>query len=195
MQLTGDATYLQTILFGFERNCMDTKFWPQGAVPQDWAQSHARRSDCALRGRTGNYDWLPPRSIMSTYATDKSELMGHKGIFAGLFGLLQRIRNQCGAHTNGMVFFDEGHKTYIRLYRMAQKYLPTGSKFGSWENGKLTRNLPLTMFPKDANIKCSGLVVLFADRRSCLLFSKAKTGKRTWAAFCQTRRKRAPPSL
>ena len=101
--------------------------------------------------------WLPDKSIMSIYATDKSELMGHKGIFAGLFGLFQRIRNQCATHTNGMVFFDEGHKSYIRLYRMAQKYLPTGSKFGGWEGGVLTKNLPLTMFPKDANIKCSDL--------------------------------------
>src|SRR5579883_1608551 len=40
--------------------------------------------------------WLPDKSIMSTYATDQSELMGHKGIFACLFGLFQRIRNQCG---------------------------------------------------------------------------------------------------
>jgi hypothetical protein len=101
--------------------------------------------------------WLPDRSIMSAYATDTSVLMGHKGIFACLFGLLQRIRNQCGAHTNGMIFFDEGHKSYIRLYRMAQKYLPTGSKFGGWHGGVLAKNLPLTMFPKDANLKCSDL--------------------------------------
>jgi hypothetical protein len=102
--------------------------------------------------------WLPDKSIMSSFATDQSELMGHKGIFACLFGLFQRIRNQCGIEsTNGMIFFDEGHKSYIRLYRMAQKYLPTGSKFGGWEDGKLTKNLPLTMFPKDANIKPSDL--------------------------------------
>ncbi|AMN38744.1 DUF3800 domain-containing protein [Rhodoplanes sp. Z2-YC6860] len=101
--------------------------------------------------------WLPHKSIMSTFATDRSELMGHKGIFAGLFSLFQRMRNQCGAHTNGLVFFDEGHKSYVRLYRMAQVYLPTGSKFGAWENGKPTRNMPLTMFPKDANIKHSDL--------------------------------------
>jgi hypothetical protein len=44
-----------------------------------------------------------------------------------------------------------------RLYRMAQKYLPTGSRFGRWEDGKLTRNLPLSMFPKDGNVKNSGL--------------------------------------
>lgn len=102
--------------------------------------------------------WLPDKSIMSTYATEQSELMGHKGIFACLFGLFQRIRNQCGVERiNGMVFFDEGHKSYVRLYRMAQKYLPTGSQFGAWEGGKVTKNMPLMMFPKDANIKASDL--------------------------------------
>lgn len=101
--------------------------------------------------------WLPDRSVMSTFATDESELMGHKGIFAGLFGLFQRIRNQCNTSTNGMLFFDEGHKAYLRIYRMAQEYLPTGSKFGGWEGGKLTKNLPLAMFPKDANVKHSDL--------------------------------------
>jgi hypothetical protein len=94
---------------------------------------------------------------MSTFATDKSALMGHKGIFACLFGLFQRIRNQCGEDVNGMVFFDEGHDSYIRLYRMAQKYLPTGSQFGGWRDGRLTKNLPLSMFPKDGNIKSSRL--------------------------------------
>jgi hypothetical protein len=102
--------------------------------------------------------WLPTESIVSAYATDKSELMGHKGIAACLFGLFQRIRNYCYRNeVNGMIFFDEGHSSYIRLYRMAQKYLPTGSKFGGWKDGKLTRNLPLSMFPKDANMKISDL--------------------------------------
>jgi hypothetical protein len=101
--------------------------------------------------------WLPERSIMTTYATDTSKLMGHEGIAACLFGLFQRMRNDCTlTRVNGMVFFDEGHSSYIRLYRMAQKYLPTGSRFGGWGSGK-TRNLPLSMFAKDGNIKSSEL--------------------------------------
>jgi hypothetical protein len=110
--------------------------------------------------------------------------MGHKGIFAGLFGLLQRIRNQCAAHTNGMVFFDEGHKSYIRLYRMAQKYLPTGSKFGSWEDGVLTKNLLLSMFPKDANFKCSDLSYFgqVADLVSCSVRLKLENERGRLAA-------------
>jgi hypothetical protein len=102
--------------------------------------------------------WLPVGAIMSAYATDQSELMGHKGIAACLFGLFQRIRNDCSYRSvNGLMFFDEGHTSYIRLYRMAQKYLPIGSKFGAWESGKRTKNMPLTMFPKDASMKISDL--------------------------------------
>jgi hypothetical protein len=114
-------------------------------------------AEAVYKAALSTLTWLPQNAIMTTFATDRSELMGHKGIFACLFGLFQRMRNQCGDHTNGMVFFDEGHKSYIRLYRMAQKYLPTGSKFGGWKDGRLTRNLPLTMFPKDANVKSSDL--------------------------------------
>jgi hypothetical protein len=106
----------------------------------------------------GTLTWLPDKSIMSTFATEASELMGHEGINACLFGLFQRIRNQCNqTNVNGMVFFDEGHTSYIKLYRMAQKYLPTGSRLGRWSDGKLTKNLPLSMFPKDANLKSSSL--------------------------------------
>src|SRR5204863_3663430 len=69
--------------------------------------------------------WLPPGAIMSAYATNTSSLMGHKGIDACLFSLFQRIRNDCHHRSvNGMIFFDEGHTSYTRLYRMAQKYLP-----------------------------------------------------------------------
>jgi hypothetical protein len=102
--------------------------------------------------------WLPDKSIMSAYATERSSLMGHEGISACLFGLFQRIRNQCYQNNvNGMLCFDEGHTSRIRLYRMAQKYLPTGSRFGAWESGKLTKNLPLTMFPVDGEMKHSDL--------------------------------------
>jgi hypothetical protein len=129
----------------------------KGQYHKAWRNLTHDEATALYKDALATLTWLPNNSIMTTFATDQSELMGHKGIFACLFGLFQRIRNQCGAHTNGMIFFDEGHKSYIRLYRMAQKYLPTGSKFGAWEGGKLTKNLPLTMFPKDANIKSSDL--------------------------------------
>src|SRR5258706_10317361 len=36
--------------------------------------------------------WLPNGAIMSAFATDTSQLMGHKGIAACLLGLFQRVR-------------------------------------------------------------------------------------------------------
>ncbi|WFU33065.1 DUF3800 domain-containing protein [Bradyrhizobium brasilense] len=110
------------------------------------------------KGALSSLDWLPNGAIMSASATDNSELMGHRGIAACLLGLFQRIRNDCNHRkVNALMFFDEGHSSYIRLYRMAQKYLPVGSKLGGWEGGKRTKNLPLSMFPKDANTKSSEL--------------------------------------
>jgi hypothetical protein len=129
----------------------------KGQYHRTWRNLTHEEATTLYKDALATLTWLPDKSIMSTFATDKSELMGHKGIFAGLFGLFQRMRNQCGENVNGLAFFDEGHKSYIRLYRMAQKYLPTGSKFGAWDGGRLTRNLPLTMFPKDGNTKCSDL--------------------------------------
>ena len=99
-------------------------------------------------------DFLPPHSITTAYATADGSLMGHKGIKAALFALFQRIRKQCGSHTNGLLFFDDGHPEYIHYYRAATKYLPTGSSRGGWDSGA-TKNLPLDMFPKDANMKAS----------------------------------------
>jgi hypothetical protein len=63
---------------------------------------------------------------------------------------------QCNARdTNGLVFFDEGHPEYRKLYRQAQVYLPTGSRFGGWASGFFPKNLPLDMFTKDGNSKTS----------------------------------------
>ncbi|RJF75843.1 DUF3800 domain-containing protein [Rhodopseudomonas palustris] len=102
--------------------------------------------------------WLPNASVFSAFATETSELMGHKGIAACLFGLFQRMRKHCETNQrNGLVFFDEGHISYIKLYRMAQKFLPTGSSLGRWDNGRLTKNMPLIQFPKDASMKVSEL--------------------------------------
>ena len=56
-----------------------------------------------------------------------------------------------------MVFFDQGHPEYRKLYRHAQVYLGTGSRKGLWESGRATKNLPLDMFVKDGNEKNSSL--------------------------------------
>jgi len=129
----------------------------QGQYHKTWRNLSPVEATSLYKEALNSLTWLPARSIMTTFATEKSKLMGYEGIAACLFSLFQRIRNDCHyTNVNGMIFFDEGHNSYIRLYRMAQKYLPTGSKFGGWKDGK-TRNLPLSMFPKDGNIKKSDL--------------------------------------
>jgi hypothetical protein len=129
----------------------------QGQYRKNWRNLSPVEATSLYRDAFKTLTWLPERSIMTTFATDASNLMGYQGIAACLFGLFQRVQNDCGSrHVNGMIFFDEGHSSYILLYRMAQRYLPTGSKFGGWGDKK-TRNLPLSMFPKDANIKISEL--------------------------------------
>ncbi len=101
--------------------------------------------------------FLPERSIVTTFARSSSSMTGHSGIRAAMAGLFQRIRTYClKNHVNGMIFFDDGHPEYIRWYREATKWLPTGSNKGSW-GGSATSNLPLDMFPKDANLKRSDL--------------------------------------
>lgn len=100
--------------------------------------------------------FLDPGSILTSYATAKSSLYGTRGIEAGIGVLLQRMRTQCDAENrNGMVFFDEGHDEYINMYRRAVRHLQTGSAHGSWSSGGATKNIPLAMFTKDANIKRS----------------------------------------
>lgn len=129
----------------------------QGQYHKTWRNLSPNEARALYEDAFKTLTWLPEHSIISTFATDASNLMGHVGIAACLLGLFQRMRNDCAQReVNGMVFFDEGHNSYVRLYRMAQKYLPTGSRFGGWGNKK-TKNLPLSMFPKDGNIKTSDL--------------------------------------
>ena len=114
-------------------------------------------------------DFLPDSSIITTYATNKTELMGHKGIKAAMFGLFQRIRRMCGNDLNGIMLFDDGHPDYVSHFRAATRYMPTGSMLGGWD-GKATTNLPLDMFPKDANLKASKLS-LFLQIADLIVYS------------------------
>ena len=96
--------------------------------------------------------FLPPASVMTVAARDESSLFGWRGIEAAFMTLMQRIRSHCddrGENRNGMLFFDEGHDEYVRYFRRACTYLPTGSVSGA------TRNLPLSMFTEDGNFKKS----------------------------------------
>jgi hypothetical protein len=104
-------------------------------------------------------DFLPDASIITVRAQRGGRaLYGATRLEAALHALFQRMRSQCEARrTNGFVFFDEGHEEYRKLYRRAQRYLPTGSSIpgAGWGEGQTTRNIPLDMFTKDANNKIS----------------------------------------
>lgn len=100
--------------------------------------------------------FLPGYSILSVSVKRGRQMYGAAQLSLALNTLFQRMRSQCNSRsTNGMVFFDEGHPEYRRLYRRAQVYLPTGSSRGGWQGGGLTKNLNLSMFTKDGNEKNS----------------------------------------
>jgi hypothetical protein len=100
---------------------------------------------------------VPEASIITVAARrGGKQLYGKTKLEAALYALLQRMRTQCSVRgTNGMVFFDQGHDEYRKLYRQAQVYLPTGSQTGGWEDGASAKNMPLDMFTKDGNEKNS----------------------------------------
>jgi Protein of unknown function (DUF3800) len=99
---------------------------------------------------------IPDGSVMSASATNRGNLYGRQQLEAALYALFQRMRTQCARrNVNAMVFFDQGHPEYRRLYRQAQVFLSTGSSIGGWESGGTSRNMPLDMFFKDGNEKNS----------------------------------------
>lgn len=96
--------------------------------------------------------FLPLKSLITVATRDETRLFGWRGIEAAFMALMQRIRSQCedrNENRNGMLFFDEGHDEYVKYFRRACVYLPTGSISGG------SRNLPLSMFTKDGNFKKS----------------------------------------
>lgn len=108
----------------------------------------------AYRFALSELGFLPEAGIITVIGRPGRALYGHSRLEAVLVALLQRMRTAAEASRRvGMVFFDEGHGEYRKLYRKARAYLPTGSSRGDWGGGQLTRNLPLTNFTKDANFK------------------------------------------
>lgn len=129
----------------------------QGLLKRNWRNLLPHEAVALYKDALATANFLPDASIITAYATDQSQFAGESGIGVCLLTLFQRMRSQCQArNTNGIVFFDEGHKSYLTAFRKAQKYLPTGSAIGGW-GGKATKNMPLSMFPKDANIKHSDM--------------------------------------
>lgn len=131
----------------------------------------------AYRGLLANLDFLPDASIITVTCTSSTELYGHSKLEALLYALLQRMRTACyKRQRTGMVFFDEGHGEYRKLFRRAQVYLPTGSSYGGWGTGEFSKNLSLDNFTKDGNIKDSRYshYIQLADLISYAAFLKRK---------------------
>lgn len=119
---------------------------------------HRPQAARVYRALLSSLDFIPPASVMSVSADRGKSLYGNERLEAALYALFQRMRTQCEKRkVNAMVFFDQGHPEYRKLYRQAQVFLSTGSSMGGWESGKSTKNLPLSMFVKDGNEKNSSL--------------------------------------
>jgi len=108
------------------------------------------------RAALSSMGFIQSLGIITVVGTDKSHLYGHTRLEAVLYALLQRMRTACNkTQRAGMVFFDEGHGEYRKLYRKALVHLPTGSNRGDWGDGAATRSIPLDNFVKDGNTKNS----------------------------------------
>lgn len=135
------------------------------------------RAATVYRKALKNIGFLAPRSIITVTGTSSSNLYGHSKLEALLYALLQRMRTACDkGDIAGMIFFDEGHGEYRRLYRKARVFLPTGSKLGGWASGSFSKNLPLHNFVKDGNIKDSkhSLFIQLADLVAYAAFLKIR---------------------
>lgn len=110
----------------------------------------------AYRDALTNLGFIHPMGIITVVGMYESNLYGHGRLEAVLYALLQRMRKACEVkQCVGMVFFDEGHGEYRKLYRKALIHLPTGSNRGDWGDGMASKSMPLDNFVKDANTKNS----------------------------------------
>ena len=119
----------------------------------DGGRIHGRKAFELYSTALSSLNFLRDGSIFSVFATRGFELYGHRKTEAALYALFQRMQKHCqGWRCNALVFFDEGHEEYRRLFRKSCVYLPTGSKLGGWQ-GKATKNDPFTAAIKDANFR------------------------------------------
>jgi len=131
----------------------------------------------AYRALLSDTGFLPDLCLTTVVGTPASFLFGHRSLEALVVALFQRIRRtSVDQNRNGMIFFDQGHGEYRKLYRKSRVYLPTGSRQRDWGQGQLTINLPLDNFTKDANIKESehSFFIQLADLISHAAFLKLK---------------------
>lgn len=166
----------------------------KGLLRKGWQNLRPDEAVGLYKDALSTVDFLPDASIITAFATNQTEMMGLKGIKAAMFGLFQRIRRQCGDGVNGIVLFDDGHPEYISWYRQATKYLPTGSMIGGWGGGNATTNLPLDMFPKDANVKASKLSP-FIQIADLIVYSARLKLESETGALTEKRRRRGHAEL
>jgi hypothetical protein len=103
-----------------------------------------------------NLDFLPASSVFSVSAPKGYVLYGHTRLEATLYAMFQRMEMQCASKSHvAILFFDEGHAEYRKLFRKACVYLPTGSNRGDWGDGAATKNKPFSRAIKDLNFKDS----------------------------------------
>ncbi|WP_157357582.1 DUF3800 domain-containing protein [Mesorhizobium metallidurans] len=115
----------------------------QGQLKRNWRNLLPNEAVDLYKDALATADFLPDASIITAYSTDASQFAGETGIGVCMLTLFQRMRSQCQARrTNGLVFFDEGNKSYITAFRMAQKYLPTGSSQGGWGSNATKKYAP-----------------------------------------------------
>jgi hypothetical protein len=109
----------------------------------------------AYKQMLSSIGFVPEASVITVVGQRGPQMFGHARLQRVMYALFQRMRKQCvKRRVNAMTFFDEGHPEYRRLYRRARVNLPTGSMFGGWGIA-YQRDMPLDMFVKDANEKCS----------------------------------------
>ena len=85
----------------------------------------------AYRFALDQLDFLPSASVFSVTCQRDYRLYGHTRLEAVLYAMFQRIQRKCVSDKiAGLLFFDEGHGEYRKLYRRACVHLPTGSSQG-----------------------------------------------------------------
>ncbi len=147
------------------------------------------RAVSVYRSILGDLGFLPDGSITTVVGDRNAKLYGHTKLEAVLLALFQRMQRTCVAtNRQGMVFFDQGHGEYRTLYRKARRYLPTGSAYGAWSDGRRSRNVPLDNFTKDGNMEDSkhSFFIQLADLLAYAAFLKIK-GEQGWLTTWQER--------
>lgn len=127
---------------------------------------HGERAIEAYAHALKGLEFLPSEALFSIVCDRSTRLYGHTRLEASLYAMLQRVQRKCEAEkTAALLFFDEGHAEYRRLFRRAKKHLPTGSNQGAWADGSSTRSIPMDHVLKDANFKDSkqSLFIQIAD--------------------------------